>query len=81
MIYQQIIKGHEVYAAAPEIMRPDIGTSNFVGGQYLAIFSVDNPPATAGGQCVKDGTGKNRLFTVPIDAITAAFVAAEALIP
>jgi len=30
---------------------------------------------------VKDAAGKNRVFTVPMDAITEAFVAATASIP
>jgi hypothetical protein len=81
MIYQKTIKGHDVYAFTQEVMRPDGDTSNFVGGQFLGMFTVDDPPGTLGGQCVKDPAGKNRLFTVPMDAITEAFVAADASIP
>jgi hypothetical protein len=76
MIYQKAIKGHDVYAFALEVMRPDGETSNFVGGHYLSMFSVDDPPGTLEGQCVKDSSGKNRLFNVPMDAISAAFTAA-----
>ncbi len=81
MVYQKTVKGHEIYAFTQEVMLQDGNTSNFVGGHFLSLFTIDDPPGALGGQCLKDDEGSNRLFTIPMDAITAAFLAAEATLP
>jgi len=77
MVYKRVIKGRDVYASSVEIsVLNDQGEP--VGGQFAAAFKLDFPPGFAiAGEFVRTADGKPRLFDDRLEAVKAAFAAAE----